>query len=177
MPAGTLASRTICNEEDVATIQSSSGGWNDIPASFATGYVMEWSPPSAEQRGVLENASKTFSADVLLGNDTDADGNTLSIVSVQTTSSRASVSYDANTRQVTYNAASSSELAALVFGHTTTDTFSYTISDGKGGTATATATVTVVGNNDTPAIGAPGAGQVVEDFDLTAAQGERITNG
>ena len=164
--------------EDVATIQSSTGGWNDIPASFATGYVMEWSPPSAEQRGILENASKTFSADVLLGNDTDADGNTLSIVSIQTTSSRgASVSYDANTRQVTYNAASSSELAALVFGQTTTDTFSYTISDGKGGTDTATVTVTVVGKNDTPAIGTPGAGQVIEDFDLTAVQGERIING
>ena len=164
--------------EDVATIQSSTGGWNDIPVSFATGYVMEWSPPSAEQRGILENASKTFSADVLLGNDTDADGNTLSIVSIQTTSSRgASVSYDANTRQVTYNAASSSELAALVFGQTITDTFSYTVSDGKGGTDTATVTVTVVGKNDTPAIGTPGAGQVIEDFDLTAVQGERITNG
>ena len=42
------------------------------------------------------------------------------------------------------------QFESLKAGETTTDTFTYTINDGKGGTDTASVTVTITGVNDTP---------------------------
>ena len=41
---------------------------------------------------------------------------------------------------------------ALAVGETRTDTFSYTINDGRGGTATTTLTITINGSNDAPVL-------------------------
>jgi VCBS repeat-containing protein len=49
-----------------------------------------------------------------------------------------------------YDPAVSAILNQLAVGQTTTDTFSYTVSDGHGGAAVATVTVTVTGLNDSP---------------------------
>ena len=67
----------------------------------------------------------------VLANDSDPDGDPLTIIGV-TTPANGSVS--ATATNITYT-------PALRF--TGTDTFTYTISDGRGGTATATVTVTV----------------------------------
>ncbi len=67
----------------------------------------------------------------LLANDSDPDGDTLSITSV-TQPSVGSVTIGANGRNVSFS-------ASTCFTRTT---FTYTISDGKGGTSTATVTLT-----------------------------------
>jgi hypothetical protein len=84
-----------------------------------------------------DSATTEFGSPVslnVLANDTDKDGDTLSISSFDATS--------ANGGTVTKDASGN-----LVYtpkaGFTGTDTFKYTVSDGKGGTSTATATVTV----------------------------------
>ncbi|MFN3806516.1 Ig-like domain-containing protein [Asticcacaulis sp.] len=64
-------------------------------------------------------------------NDTDADGNTLTITGVGT-AANGTVSYTGTSVTYTPNA-----------GFAGTDTFTYTISDGQGGTSTATVTMTV----------------------------------
>jgi VCBS repeat-containing protein len=75
----------------------------------------------------------------VLGNDTDVDGNSLSVGAV-TQGSYGSVTINAD-QTITYTA------NADWFG---TDTFTYTASDGQGGTDTATVNITVTPVNDVP---------------------------
>src|SRR5207247_11343800 len=84
----------------------------------------------------------------VLGNDSDADGDTLSVDSVDTntttglvTNSSTDVTYDPN-----------GQFEYLAAGQTTTDTFDYTATDGDGGTDSATVTVTIHGQNDAPVV-------------------------
>ncbi|MEQ1763062.1 MAG: tandem-95 repeat protein, partial [Pyrinomonadaceae bacterium] len=74
----------------------------------------------------------------VLANDTDPEGNTLTVTAV---------TQPAN-GSVTFTAGNVSFTPAANFSGTTT--FTYTISDGNGGTDTATVTVTVTGVNDGP---------------------------
>jgi uncharacterized repeat protein (TIGR01451 family) len=68
----------------------------------------------------------------VLGNDTDADGDTLSVASTSTPA-HGSVMVNAN-GTITYTP---------MAGYMGVDTFDYTVSDGKGGTATGTVTIDV----------------------------------
>ncbi len=85
----------------------------------------------------------------LLANDTDFDGDALTLTSVDTLSGSGAVITFVN-GQITYNPLGIFD--ALAEGETATDTFSYTVDDGKGGAATATVTVTIAGRNDAPAL-------------------------
>ncbi len=67
----------------------------------------------------------------VLSNDTDKDGDALTITSV-TQPSKAAISISANGKTLTYNP------TGVCFVH---DSFTYTISDGKGGSATANVTL------------------------------------
>ena len=83
----------------------------------------------------------------VLANDTDVDGDALSVVSVDTTSTRGKVTVGAG-GDVGFNPAGRfDELGA---GRQANDSFGYTISDGHGHTATATVAVTVTGVDDPP---------------------------
>jgi len=82
----------------------------------------------------------------VLANDTDFDGDTLSVIAVDTTGTLGSVTN--NGTDVTYDP--NGQFEALAVGETDTDTFTYTASDGVGGTDTATVTVTITGVNDDP---------------------------
>jgi|GEM_PF-2853944 len=87
------------------------------------------------------NAPVTIKAADLLANDTDVDGDSLTITGVGN-ASHGTVSLDAN--------------GNVVFtpedGFTGTATFQYTVSDGHGGTDTATVTVTVEAANEAPVV-------------------------
>jgi hypothetical protein len=74
-----------------------------------------------------------------LSNDTDPNGDTLSITAVTAGSHSTSVTYSGS--QITY---------VPVTGYTGTDSFTYAISDGHGGTATGTVNVTVTSGNQAP---------------------------
>ena len=82
----------------------------------------------------------------LLANDTDADGDTLTIASVDGSSANgATVMLAAG--QIVYNPRLATTLLELGPGESLVDTFTYTVSDGNGGTDTATVSVTVDGTN------------------------------
>ena len=103
----------------------------------------------------------------LLANDTDPDGDLLTISSVSATSANgAQVSLSPLDGSVVFDASSSAVLNALGVGETLVDTFTYTISDGNGGSSTATATLTINGVNDGPV--------AVNDF-AVAVQGGATT--
>ncbi|MBO9523325.1 MAG: tandem-95 repeat protein [Nocardioidaceae bacterium] len=113
-----------------------------------TGVAAANHPPTAVDDGatVLENDG-AGTVDVL-ANDTDVDGDTLSVTGVDTTGTLGTLTN--NGTDITYNP--NSAFSALPAGGTGTDTFSYTVSDGHGGTDTATVTITVTGVNNAPSI-------------------------
>jgi VCBS repeat-containing protein len=98
---------------------------------------------------VIENQSFTFQASRLLTNDTDVDGDTLSVTMVQgaavgivTATAHGTVVLNAN-GTITYNPN---------VNYSGADSFTYTISDGNGGTATATVRLTIASVNDAPVL-------------------------
>ncbi len=99
---------------------------NDTPVAVANSYTLN------------EDNALSISPASLLANDTDADGNALSITSVQGASHGTVAIVDGQVRftpEANYNGTAS---------------FTYTISDGAGGTSTATVNLTVSAVNDTP---------------------------
>ena len=102
-----------------------------------------------DSSSILEDAGPTH-IDVL-GNDTDADLDALTVISVDTAQTDGTATTDGT--DVTYTP------PADFHG---TDTFDYTIDDGNGGQDTATVTVTVGSVNDAPA-GADKTVATVED--------------
>ena len=103
------------------------------------------------QNGASEDSPYTFSAENLLANATDAEGETLAVYSVATSANGAFV-YINSDGTVTYDPTSAAAIQALVAGETLTDTFTFTLRDEHGAISNqATATITVRGANDAPA--------------------------
>ncbi|WP_268957193.1 ExeM/NucH family extracellular endonuclease [Salipiger abyssi] len=96
-----------------------------------------------------ENGALVIDTAQLLANDREFDGDTMVVTAVDGLSaSGATVSL--NGTQVSYDPGSLFDY--LGAGETATDTFTYTVDDGKGGADTATVTVTVEGENDAPSL-------------------------
>lgn len=113
-----------------------------------------------------EDTSLVLAAAALLSNDQEFDGDAISITGVDATSAAgAQVSFDGVA--VTYDPGAVFD--NLQVGESVTDTFSYTVDDGKGGSDTATVTVTVTGVNDGPVLLASDA--VVDENTTAVAAG------
>ena len=95
-------------------------------------------PPKAMNDTATTTAGKAVTISNVLANDTDPDGNTLSVTA------------NTNPANGTVTRSGSSFTYTPKAGFTGTDTFTYTISDGKGGTATGTVTITVTAANQPP---------------------------
>ncbi|HEV8137807.1 MAG TPA: Ig-like domain-containing protein [Pyrinomonadaceae bacterium] len=89
--------------------------------------------PNAQPDIVSTGKNMSVSISVL-SNDTDVDGDNLTVVAV-TQGANGSVNITGSGKTLTYKPRN---------GFSGTDTFNYTVSDGKGGTATATVTVNVL---------------------------------
>ena len=113
----------------IVTVTVSAAGGNHDPVAHSDG------------KAVDENSSETL-IDVL-ANDTDADGDALTITSLGATDHGGTVAIRSSGTRVGYTPAA---------GFSGTETFTYTISDGHGGSANATVTVTVnaVATNHAP---------------------------
>jgi hypothetical protein len=120
---------------DTATVTVTVGAANDAPVA------------NGDSASTAEDTAVTVS---VLANDTDLDGDTLSVASV-TQGTNGAVTIDGT--QVVYTP------GANFHG---SDSFTYTVSDGNGGTATATVAVTITPVNDAPVAGTDAA-SVAED--------------
>ena len=85
----------------------------------------------------------------VLANDSDTDGDTLHVASVDTTGTKGSVSINGNG---TIHYDPNGQFAGLQQGQTATDTFTYQASDGFHNSGSATVTVTITGLNDPPVL-------------------------
>ncbi|PNH86983.1 hypothetical protein C1M56_16010, partial [Vibrio diazotrophicus] len=111
-----------------------------------------------------EDTDLTISMDSLLGNDTDADGDTLSVKSVSPIEGKTHGSVDIVDGEIVYKPDANYNGEA---------TFSYTVSDGKE-TSTSTVTVYVTAVDNAPVVSGTFSGNVVEaDIgDVVSASGE-----
>ena len=97
---------------------------------------------------LAEDAGKTDLTALILANDSDADGDALTVASVQAVSARgAAVTVDAAGKAL-YDAGAI--FSNLKDGQTATDSFTYTVTDAAGATSTATATVKISGVTQAP---------------------------
>ncbi|MCA1453720.1 DUF4082 domain-containing protein [Bradyrhizobium sp. BRP22] len=108
--------------------------WVDVLFSPANGGANQ-APAAANDSGfsVTQNSSLTISASALLANDTDPDGDNLTITGASN-GVNGTASFNAQTNAVTFTPNS---------GYTGPASFTYAISDGRGGTASASASLTV----------------------------------
>ena len=108
-------------------------------------------PPVAEGDAAItdENSQLIVAAPGVLSNDSDPDvGDTLTVTAVDTSGTvGALTAWDAD-GSFTYDP--DGQFEYLQAGGSTTDSFTYTVSDGNGGTDTATVTITINGVNDPP---------------------------
>jgi VCBS repeat-containing protein len=137
--------------------------------------VTDTSTPPTNRNPVAANDSSTTNEDTpvtlsVLANDTDLDGDTLSIASLDLTGTKGAVTINPD-NSIAYDPTAA--FNALNTGETATDSFKYNVSDGKGGTASATVTVSVTGITDTTT------NPIVAENSLTGnPQGEwDLTNG
>ena len=125
------------------------------------GLVVENTDPEAVNDEGMVCATEVVSIDVL-ANDSDADGDTVSVAHVNgvelnagdsttldsgavvTLNADGTLSYDSSTAVL-----GGVPAGEIVQGETATDSFTYSITDGNGGTATGTVDVTVKGDKDT----------------------------
>jgi len=122
---------------DPATVWITVNGVNDAPIA-------------ANDSGVdfTTDQDTAFVTGNVLPNDWDAESDPLSIVSIDTAGTFGQVT---DKTDGTFGYDPDGQLDFVGSGETASDTFTYTVSDGKGGTDTATVTVAVTGLNDLPA--------------------------
>ena len=129
---------------------------------------------------------KTAVTGNVLTNDTDANNDTLSVTKVNgvaasvgnqiTLASGALLTLNSNG---TYNYNPNGQFNSLAAGQTGSDSFTYTISDGKGGTSNATVNLTITGVNDPATISGTATAAVTEDAttpNLTATGSLSVTD-
>lgn len=121
---------------DTATVTVTVEGRNDAP-------VAEDDTATTD-----EDTPVTVPAPAVLGNDSDPDGDPLTVSSADTASAQGGIVTVNTDGSFTYDPDGQFEYLAV--NETDTDTFSYIISDGNGGTDTGLVTVTIDGRNDTP---------------------------
>jgi VCBS repeat-containing protein len=108
-------------------------------------------PPVAEGDAAItdENSQLIVAAPGVLSNDSDPDvGDTLTVTAVDTSGTVGAVTAWDGDGSFTYDP--NGQFEYLQAGNSTTDSFTYTVSDGNGGTDTATVTITINGVNDPP---------------------------
>jgi uncharacterized repeat protein (TIGR01451 family) len=122
---------------DTATVTVTISGVNDLPIAVNDSTITD------------EDNPVTVAALGVLNNDSDPDvGDTLTVTAVDTSGTAGAVTaWDAD-GSFTYDP--DEQFEYLPAGGSTTDSFTYTVSDGNGGTDTATVTITINGVNDAP---------------------------
>ena len=156
---------------DIATVMVTINGANDGPtAADDAGSVAEDGTLVVAANGVLSNDSDPDASDVL--SVSAVEGAAANVGAAVTLASGAIVTMNADG---SYSYDTNGAFNGLAAGESTTDTFTYEVSDGNGGVDTATVTVTVNGTNDGPTAG-DDAGSVGEDDILTVAANGVLSN-
>ncbi|WP_298938577.1 tandem-95 repeat protein, partial [uncultured Ruegeria sp.] len=101
---------------------------------------------------ITEDAVTLIETATLLGNDSDVDGDALTIEAVSAMSAHGATLTLNTDGTISYDPTDAAEVQALTEGQTLTDTFTYTVEDGNGGESTTSVSVIVHGTNDAPVL-------------------------
>jgi len=145
---------------DTATVTVIINGVYDPPVYYPPVYYppVNYPPVAGNDASTTdEDTPISVAAPGVLDNDSDPDaGDTLAVTALDTTGTVGTVTAWSADGSFTYDP--NAKFEYLQAGNSTTDSFSYTVSDGHGGTDTATVTITINGVNDTPGNSPPTAG-------------------
>ncbi|WP_370074047.1 beta strand repeat-containing protein [Salipiger bermudensis] len=154
------------NGPDSFTYEASDGNGGTDQATVSLNVIaVNDAPVAVDDTGSVSEDGPAANLGSPLLNDTDVDLDTISIVAFAGVASAdagffdtpvllpsgATVTLNSATGEFSYDPNGAFE--DLAVGASTTDSFTYTISDGNGGTDTATVTVTIDGANDAPVYG------------------------
>ncbi|MBN9672984.1 Ig-like domain-containing protein [Roseibium aggregatum] len=132
-------------ESTTETVTITIEGRHDNSAPVAADVVL-----GSATAGISEDEVAKIDQTLLTANDTDADGDALTLTRVSPTSTLGATVTLNSDGTIFYDPTKAQALQALAVGETVSDTFTYTIADGNGGTDTATVKLTVSGRNDAP---------------------------
>jgi Ca2+-binding RTX toxin-like protein len=145
------------------TVSDGQGGTATATVNVNVTAVNDGPVATGDSVTATEDTPLVIAPATLLGNDSDVDGNALSILSVGG-ATHGSVAL--NNGNVVFTPASNYNGPA---------SFTYTVSDGQGGTATATVNVTVNGTNDAP-VANPDSIETATNTPIVLAPGELLAN-
>lgn len=124
------------------TVSDGNGGTATANVTVTVTPVNDAPVASNDSLSTAEDTPLMFQGSVLLANDTDVDGDTIQISSIQAGGlAHGTVVFEAATDTITYTPAPNYHGEA---------SFTYTVTDGNGGTASATAQITVTPVDDAP---------------------------
>ncbi len=124
------------------SVQDSAGAFDTLPNKLTFDVTPVNDPPVAggDSASTTLNTPLTIAPITLIGNDTDPEGNPLTVVSVQSATNG------------TVSLVGGNVLFTPTPGYTGPASFTYTISDGQGGTSTATVSISVNAPGNTPPV-------------------------
>ena len=130
------------------------------PSGVPTSQTFTWNVANPAPTAVNDTPTTTENTPTggnVLTNDSDPDGDTLTVSAVNGSSGGVGAAVSGSTGGMftinangTYTFEPGTAFDDLALGETRVTTVSYTISDGDGGTSTATVTMTLTGTNDAP---------------------------
>jgi VCBS repeat-containing protein len=127
------------------TIDDGNGGNDTATVVITINGIDDNNSPDAVDDAAITDEDTPLAAITVLSNDTDADGDTLTVVGFDASGAAGLVSDNGDG---TFGYDPNGQFEDLATGETATDSFSYTIDDGNGGTDTATVTITINGVDD-----------------------------
>lgn len=135
------------SDTDTFTYSITDGNGGTDSASVTITITGANTAPAATDDAFSTDEDSALTTGDVLTNDTDAEGDTLSIDSVDTVSTVGAVT---NNGDGTFDYDPDGQFETLAAGDSDSDTFTYTVTDGNGGSDTATVTITINGVNDAP---------------------------
>nr|WP_297459345.1 retention module-containing protein [uncultured Halomonas sp.] len=167
-----LGSVLADNNQVTASVSGSDAAGNEFSADDTRDYAVNLPPEADSDKGATDEGEKlTVDAENgVLANDTDANGDTLTITEVDGEAGKVGTAIAGSNGGIfTLNADGSysfdpnGEFELLAANQSKTTRLNYTVSDGDGGTDTGTLTVKITGTNDASVISGADYGLVAED--------------
>ncbi|MDX8355418.1 tandem-95 repeat protein [Cognatiyoonia sp. IB215182] len=145
----------LANGHFVVTWTSGDQHQHDTSSWAVKARIFDASGVAQTSNLITEDAITLIDAATLLANDSDAEGDAITIAAVSATSTNGAALKLNTDGTIRYDPTGADAVQALTDGQILTDTFTYTVEDSHGGESTATVSVVVQGRNEAPVVAAP----------------------
>ncbi|WP_299775948.1 tandem-95 repeat protein [uncultured Tateyamaria sp.] len=142
----------LANGDFVITWVSEDGQQGDTSGSAIQARIFDANGVAQGPNIITEDAVALIDTATLLANDSDVEGDALTVTSVSTTSTHGAALTLNTDGTISYDPTGADDVQALAVGRTLVDTFTYTVEDGNGGESTASVSLVVHGANDAPVV-------------------------